>query len=275
MTKAFVPSGKLTTKKRDFKDVVADVRHATFSVHRHRPAANGQFAITVLGSGFFVSPEVFITCQHVIDGQKSPHQAGDLYRLVNNLDGSHGILHEINGGVGNDIHLYPDNDLAILLSKTKIDQPYLPVSYADIPVGADIGVAGYPIAQLIPDANGQMTLNGMVFRVARGVATAFYKTTLNLGYGKPLTDVSVLEVNFIFVPGNSGGPIFDASTGRVVSYVEGFRAYKIRENDEQCQLIEVPSGLSPNYVGAVYAVYSIGLTLSPVRAQLEHFGVTL
>jgi hypothetical protein len=275
MTKAFVPSGRLSTKKRDFKDVVSDVRHATFSVHRHRPLPNGQYAVTALGSGFFVSPEVFITCRHVIDSPQSAHQAGDVYRLVNNLDGVHGILHEVNGGIGVDIHLYPDHDFAIMLSKTKIDQPYLSISYADIPVGADIGIAGYPIAELIPDANGLMTLGGMVFRVARGVATAYYQTTVNSADGHPLTDVPVLEVNFIFVPGNSGGPIFDASTGRVVAYVKGFRAHKIRENAEQCQLMAVPTGLPPNYIGAVYAVYSIGLTLSPVRAHLEHFGVKL
>jgi len=275
MAKIWVPAGKIPTKSREFSSVVADVRHAVFSVHRHRPAANGLFDITPLGSGFFVSPEVFITCRHVIDGHDKPHQAGDLYRLVNNLDGMHGIIHEINGGVGQDIHIYPDNDLAILISKSKKDQAYLPVSYTDIPVGTAIGVAGYPLAQLSVDSNGNLTLGGVIYRVAQGVATSCYTTDLTFKNDYTLKAVPVVEVNFLFVPGNSGGPIFDAQTGRALAYVKGFTFPKIIEMEEKCTLVTAPAGLQPNYMAAIYAVYSIGLTLSPVRVHLEKFGVTL
>lgn len=275
MTKIFIPSGRLSGKKRGFREIVSECRHAVFSVHRHRPIGNGQFQITALGSGFFVSSKVFITCWHVIDGPQLPHQPGDLYRLVNNLDGTHGFIHEINGGVGTDIHLYPDNDFAVMLSESKRDQAFFPISYADIPVGLEIGVAGYPLAQIVNDSSGMVTLGGMVYRVAKGVATAFYKTSLDSGDGHPLTDYPVLEVNFIFVPGNSGGPIFEADTGRVVAYVKGFRTYKIQERVETCQLVAVPPGVQANYLASVHAIYSVGLTLSPVRGYLEQFGVKL
>lgn len=275
MAKAFVPSGRLSGKARAFRNVVADVRHAVFSVHRHRPIGNGRFQITPLGSGFFVSSRVFITCWHVIDSPVSNHQGGDVYRLVNNLDGMHGIIHEINGGLGRDIHLYPDLDFAILLSDSKPDQAFLPISYADIPVGQEIGVAGYPLARLINDVNGNVTLSGMVYRVAKGVVTAYYTTDLDTGDGHPLRGVKILEVNFLFVPGNSGGPIFDAETGRAIAYVKGFQRHKISEVHERCNLIPVPPGLGAEYLDSVYAVYSLGLTLERVRAELERFGVSL
>jgi hypothetical protein len=275
MTKLWVPGGKIPTKDRDFDAVVADVRHTVFSVHRHRPTGTGLFDVTPLGSGFFVSPEAFVTCWHVIDQPGSSHQPGDVYRLVNNLDGAHGIIHEINGGVGKDIHLYPDLDFAILISKSKQDQAFLPLSYAEIPVGRDIGVAGYPLAQLSTDANGNLTLGGVVYRVARGVATAFYETDLDTGDGHPQRDRMILEVNFIFVPGNSGGPIFDARTGRAMAYVKGFRTHKIADRTEQCNLVPVPAGLNQTYLAAVHAVYSIGLTFEPVRNYLEQFGAQL
>jgi S1-C subfamily serine protease len=274
MAKIWVPAGRIPTKDRDFHAVVADVRHTVFSVIRHRPAANGLFDITPLGSGFFVSSEVFVTCWHVIDSPVSPHKDGDLYRLVNNLDGTHGMVHEINGGVGKDIHLYPDSDLAILISKSKRDQAYLPISYTDIPVGLEIGVAGYPLAQLTTDANGNLVIGAVVYRVARGVATAFYKTDLDTGDGHPQKDRMILEVNFLFVPGNSGGPIFDARRGRVMAYVKGFRSHKIQERQEVCNLTPVPAGLQKDYLTAVHAVYSIGLTLEPIQNRLEQFGVT-
>lgn len=275
MAKIWVPSGKIPTKEREFHSVAADARHAVFSVHRHRPTANGLFDVTPLGSGFFVSSEVFVTCWHVIDSPAAPHQPGDLYRLVNNLDGTHGIIHEVNGGLGTDIHLYPDRDFAILISKSKKDQAFFPISYSDIPVGLEIGVAGYPLAQLSTDANNNLTLGGVVYRVAKGAATAFYKTDLDTGDGHPQNDRMILEVNFLFVPGNSGGPIFDAGTGRALAYVKGFRTHKIADRSEQCNLIPVPAGLQQNYIAAVHAVYSIGLTFEPVRNHLEQFGVKL
>lgn len=275
MPKIWVPAGRMPAKNREFHHVVADVRHTVFSVQRHRPRHDGTFDVTPLGSGFFVSSRVFATCWHVIDSPQSPHQAGDLYRLVNNLDGSHGIEHQINGGIGKDIHLYPDNDFAILLSNSKPDQAYLPISYADPRVGADIGVAGYPLPQLSMNAAGHITIEGMVYRVSRGVINAVFKTDLNTGDGHPLIGVSVLEVNFLFVPGNSGGPIFEANTGRVVAYVKGFRATKIQERQETCNLIPVPPGMQPDYLDGVHAVYSIGLMLDRVRKPLEDFGVKL
>jgi hypothetical protein len=275
MTKTFIPAGRLSSKVRPFRNVVSDVRHAVFSVNRHRPLPDGKCQISPLGSGFFVSSRVFVTCWHVIDSPASPHQNGDVYRLVNNLDGTHGFVHEINGGLGKDIHLYPDQDLAILLSDTKLDQAFLPISYADVPVGQEIGVAGYPLARLLTDAGGNVTLGGLVYRVAKGVATAYYRTNLDSGYGHPLNDRMVLEVNFLFVPGNSGGPIFDAENGRVIAYVEGFQHYKIKEVLEHYTQTPVPGGMSAEYLDSVYAVYSVGLTLEPVRVQLEEFGVRL
>jgi len=139
-----------------------------------------------------VSSQAFVTCWHVVDPPASPHQAGDTYRLVNNL-GTHGIVHEINGGLGKDIHLYPGSDFAILISESKKDQAFLPISYAEIPNGLEIGVAGYPLAQLSTDSDGNLTLGGVVYRVAKGAATAVYKTDLDTGDGHPQHDRMILE----------------------------------------------------------------------------------
>jgi Trypsin-like peptidase domain len=276
MTKLWVPTGRIPTKARkSFAALVADIRHAVFSVQRLRPRNDGLFDTSPLGSGFFVGSEVFITCRHVVDGPLNPHKEGDQYRLINNLDGNNGIIHEVNGGVGKDIHLFPEDDCAILLSKSKKDQAFMPVSYSTIPVGMAIGVAGYPLAQATVDANKNLTLKGVIYRVSEGVANAVYNTDLNFKNDVPMKDVSVVEVNFLFVPGNSGGPIFDVETGRALAYVKGFRYPKVIENEETCNLIEVPQGMSAKYLSAIYALYSVGITLSRVRTHLEKFGVTL
>ena len=232
--------------------------------------------MTPLGSGFFVSPTVFVTCSHCIEGPAGNHQPGDKYLLRNNLDGTYGVDWEVNGSVGQAIHLYPERDLAILLPNSNATQSFLAISYADVPVGQDIGVAGYPLPVIIPDANGAATVSGLIFRVAKGVATAFYRTTIDFGPTPPVNDSYVVEVNFLFVPGNSGGPIFEAETGRVIGYVKGFIPRKIGDRVEKWGNGPLPEGVTQEmYLDGVQAIYSVALTLEPVRAELERFGVSL
>lgn len=277
MTKTFVPVGKLSAKKREFKSIVADIRHAVFSVVRHRPIGNGQFQTIPLGSGFFVSPSVFATCWHVIDDPRNAHKADDKYTLINNLDGKNSFVYEITGGIGTDIHLFPELDFAIILCRAaRTDQPYLPIGYACLPVGAEIGVAGYPLPSIGVDANGAADVTGLVYRVAKGTATAVYRTNWNSGDGYPLVDTQVIEVNFFFVPGNSGGPIFDAETGRAFAYVKGLSTPKINEFiDTAHDGLALPQNMAKEYIAGIRAVYSVGLTLDRVRTQLEQFGVQL
>lgn len=277
MTKSFVPTGKLSAKKRDFKSVVADIRHAVFSVVRFRPDGSGQFLTSALGSGFFVSPKVFVTCWHVIDDPRCPHKDGDKYALINNLDGTHSVVYDITGGVGTDIHLYPKLDFAIILCHSaNPQQAFIPIGYAHLPVGAEIGVAGYPLAKIAVNGSGNADVKGLVYRVAKGVATAVYPINLDTGDGYPLQDVPVIEVNFFFVPGNSGGPIFDAETGRAFAYVKGMQTPKINEFlDTAAPVTQLPAGMSNQYIAGIRAVYSVGLMLDRVRTELEKFGVQL
>jgi S1-C subfamily serine protease len=210
MTKSFVLTGKLSAKKRDFKNIVSDIRQAVFSVVRQRPIGNGQFQTQPLGSGFFISQTVFITCWHVIDSPSTPHQPDDSYVLVNNLDGKNSANYTISGGIGEDIHLFPELDFAIILCRANPLKPYMPIGYACVPVGGEIGKAGYPLSTVGTNPDGSANISGLVYRVAKGTATAVYRINWNAGDGYPLLDTPVVEVNFFFVPGNSGGPVFDA-----------------------------------------------------------------
>lgn len=82
------PQGKLKTKPRRFFEVAHDMRHVVYSVIRQRPiVVNGKpgFNGAARGTGFFVSPEVFVTCHHVVNDVQDPHQPGDDYLLVANM----------------------------------------------------------------------------------------------------------------------------------------------------------------------------------------------
>jgi len=205
----------------------------------------------------------------------SPHQDGDRYDLAGNL-GSRGIVHTVaNGVIGQNVHLFPEDDLAILIVDGNQDRAYLPLDYGNIKVGEEIGVAGYPLSRL-QLVNGLIGFGGLIFRVARSVLTATYPVNIQIDGGPLLANIPVLEVNFLFVNGNSGGPIFSAETGRVVGFVHGYQSYKVREKIETVSMIpNFPAGMSNTYIENQSALYSLGIVISRVRDHLEQFAVAL
>jgi S1-C subfamily serine protease len=271
------PTGRLNTARRKFEEVVRDIRHTVFSVIRIRPAANGTFDCAALGSGFFVSHEIFLTCHHVVNPISAPHADGDIYRLVALTGVGGGGVHQIpNVTVGQTLHLFPDSDLALLRSNCRADQPFVALDYGDVSAGRDIGVAGYPLPQLAADPAGELRYEGLIFRVGRGVVTSTYLTTINTDQGMVLANIPILEVNFLFVPGNSGGPVFDAETGRVAAFVHGYITVKIRERVEQVTMVNpLPAGVGNTYIENLNALYSLSIKMERARPSLEALGVAL
>lgn len=268
------PQGRISHTKRPFFKVAYDMRHAVYSVVRNRPTTiNNQpgFQSAARGTGFFVSPEIFITCNHVLNDPADPHLPGDNYALVASM-GS-GILPRIvavaNPTIGNDIHLFPQFDFAILKVPPEINRPYASLSFNRVYEGEEIGVAGYPVARLIA-VNGALSADGLIYRVGRGPVGAYYITNIS----QLLQQIPLVEVNFLFVPGNSGGPIFLAETGEVIGFVHGYHDTKIREKVVTTHAnTQLPPDLGNQYVEHLHAFYSIAIKLDLVRSTLQTFGI--
>lgn len=242
-----------------------------FSVIRDRPnpAGNPPVLSAALGTGFFVRPDIFITCHHVMNDSRDSHRAGDSYRLIANVTGSSPTSHVVTAPqVGQELTLFPSLDLAVLRVDITNDQPYVALAYDDIRVGAEVGVVGYPLASLITDANGNLTLQGLIYRAAYGPVTGRYDGTLPTGETIP-----VVEVNFMFVPGNSGGPVFNVNTGRVCGMVQSIRWTRIAEQVMPTGIVQLPLGVVNPYIVPIMAIYSWGIKLDCARTALEGFGV--
>ena len=164
---------------------------------------------------------------------------------------------------------FPDLDLAVLQFDAGANQPYAAIKYDNVDVGEEVGVVGYPLALFRTDANGNLLLEGLVYRAAKGVVTGRYEGTLPTGATLP-----VVEVNFMFVPGNSGGPVFDVETGKVVGMVQQIRWNRVAEQLMQTALTgQLIIGVSTTYIAPIFAIYSWGIKLDCLRTALDSFGV--
>lgn len=265
---------KISTQPRAFEDVVSDLRKAIFSVVRFRPEQAG-FRGAALGSGFFVSPDLFLTCHHVINGNKVPHIEGDQYHLVSN-HGDHVEAHCIdNGKLGQNIHLFPEFDLALLQCHSP-HSAFLALDERPIAQGKEIGVAGYPLPKMHPDQNGAPSYEGLIYRVAKGTVNSTFQTNIITQTGENTGRLEVLEVNFLFVPGNSGGPVFDSRTGRALGFVHGYQAEKVGEKVSEVTMIhDLPDGIGKRYIESLHAIYSLAIQIRSILPLLQRFGVSV
>jgi hypothetical protein len=151
------------------------------------------------------------------------------------------------------------------------DQPFVSLSYDEVHLGEEIGIAGYPLAQFFNDPNGNLQLNGLIYRCGRGVVTGRYEIAVT----PTTTPLPIIETNFMFVSGNSGGPVFSPETGTVLGMVKMFRYTKLADFVCTADTSQpLPSGINSTYLSAVLAIYSGGIKLDAFRAALESFGVT-
>jgi Trypsin-like peptidase domain len=272
------PTGRISTSRRSFVEVVRDMRYCVVSINRYRaepPGQNQTFRMWPLGSGFFVAPNVLLTCNHVMNGSRVPHQAGDKYQTVQNLgSGQIKISIPFDLTIGTDLHLFPNYDAALIRAPGP-PRPYVAVGYSDLTEGQEIGIAGYPLSQVTPGPNGEPLFPGFIYRVAKGVVTSTIRQRLNPNPDPQTAELSTLEVNFLFVPGNSGGPVFDCETGRASAFVHGFTDRQIIQRYVDTEASNVTAGAPAKHVQALHAVYSLGIMLDNIRTELEQLGVAL
>ena len=106
--------------------------------------------------------------------------------------------------------------------------------------------------------------------MGRGPIGAYYVSNIT----PVIQQVPLVEVNFLFVPGNSGGPVFLAETGEVIGFVHGYHDAKIREKVvSSLPNTQLPTGMSNQYLEHLHAIYSLAIKLDLVRATLRGFGV--
>ena len=165
-----------------------------------------------------------------------------------------------------DIFLYNDVDLAVINLDKQFYQnngkiyvannTFLKIDNNFHGIGSEIGVLGYPLCKLTFD-NGNMMkpkIGNILLRGDVGVVNCRYKSSNKLHH---------YEFTLAFNPGNSGGPIFDVKTGKLVSVVKGFKSIpiKIKENELNNKMrkdLKIKKYTPDSYLEVMHANYSIG-----------------
>jgi len=274
-------SKKKTAKKprrpSHFKTTVDCIRYQKKSVYliaRGR-ALNAQLPqlttwITI-GTGFVAAPYRMLTAAHVINNAASTnllhhHQPGDIYYLLKRDDEDNWHVRFRPLVLNQELFVYPNVDLAVIYldeafyelnGQELVDKDdYIRVDANFHQIGTDVGVLGYPLSMLNFNNQDLMQpqLANILLRADSGIINSRYRTAV---------DVFMYEFTMAFNPGNSGGPIFDLSTGNLISVVHGYRALAIARKEQTLSPAEIAElnlqtyNLT-SYIDVVHANYSIG-----------------
>ena len=191
-----------------------------------------------LGSGFIAAPNRYVTCAHVINdpkkGELAQHRNGDMYYLLRHDDDGNFHGNIVKPKLDKEVFIYSDIDTAIVYLDDEFYQignqvfadkdDFIRVSKDFLPIGSEVGVLGYPLCGLVfqdGDINKPM-IGNVLLRVDKGVVNCRLR---------PSKENYLYEFTLAFNPGNSGGPIFDISTGKVISIVGGYRSIRINEQE--------------------------------------------
>jgi len=221
-----------------------------------------------LGSGFVAAPNRFITAAHVINNQEKgeffQHQDGDKYYLLRHDDEGSWHYRIFEPKLNDKIFIYQNIDLAIIYLDSEFYQAkdkifvnrddFIRISKDFLPIGSEVGVLGYPLC-ILKFENSEINkplIGNILLRADRGVINCRYQT--------PETNFSY-EFSLAFNPGNSGGPIFDVKTGKVVSIVRGYKVIKLKEkeniiSEELSKSLKVYKEKA--YIEVLNATYSFG-----------------
>lgn len=213
-----------------FVNMIARIRPGVVAIGTYKQ--NDQPSVRYFGTGFAVAQgNLIVTNAHVVDALRN---AGLLENMrlylpdTTSIEGISGTL------VASDAH----HDVALIRPSRPI-LPALDLEMSRTPnQGETVGVLGYPIGMAL----------GVVPTVHKGVISAVVPAVLPLPRGAKLTPelaeairrpYMLYQLDMVVYPGNSGSPLLDGETGKVLGVINKTLATRTREH-----LLDKPSGIS-------------------------------
>lgn len=258
----------------NFVNLCRDVKTKVFSITRIRETEPGKSVFTTLGTGFLAGRHRLVTCAHVMDNKDESHLDGDRYLFIQRDEFGTYYRDVVELRLDETLYIYENIDAAIIYlpdsfymydgSYIRDPDDYLKLSASIHPIGTEVGVFGYPLQSVLIQDN-EINMDDIYIRVDRGI----------LNSGKNIEGVVVNEFTMAFNPGNSGGPIVDSASGKVIAYVESYTSIPIKFAKENIPE-HLREDLGCDYtVTAVRALYSRGFCTTNLKAIATQHGLKL
>lgn len=234
-----------TASAASLPDVIATAKPSIVAIGVHAPLQNPRFRF--LGSGFAVADGVkVVTCAHVIP-TLDPEKRETIAIAVPSPGGDSARVHTAKLE-----SIDRDADLAVLA----FEGPALPslavATPEEIREGLEVVLMGFPIGSALglfaASHRGLVAAITPMIIPAAGSA-GIRSQNVQVLRGAP---IQLLQLDATAYPGNSGGPLLDAATGRVVGVMSFGLAKGSRES-----ALQHPTGISyaipSRYVSALLA----------------------
>jgi hypothetical protein len=231
-----IPMPKIPEKFKVFEDCVNRVKRSTYMIVRGKKQVQ-DWKETInrktLWTWIIVAPHRMITCSHVLndDQSNSLHVDWDLYYLVKHDDNDSFHINIFTPKLNKELFLYPEKDLwVIYLDKNfyqlgneifKLENEFVKISKEIHNIWTEIWILWYPLCNLTFsdwNINSPMIWN-ILLRTDKWIINCSYKDQ---------TQVNFYEFTLQFNSGNSGGPIFDVKTGKIIGIIQWYRQIPVK-----------------------------------------------
>jgi S1-C subfamily serine protease len=228
------------------------------------------------GSGFFINSDgLLLTARHVI--MEKPLKGNEVVVILKRIGPNFSYAYS-----KNIVHDFPDVD--IMAIQFAPNGQWLPLSSNSAQQGSDIAVFGYPAAELRFTPQGQLISDLAFPREAKTTISSIQRRRMAFDdSGVPISILSnFIEAEFVFVKGNSGGPIVSVDDGTVVGVVTGcqnipqdlqrvvtndgpraFTELNVKVNGKDSKITEFPLYFVP------YATYCFGVSIDEITSRLR------
>ncbi len=266
---------KALKRPEHFKSIVDCtqwVKKSVYLIARGRPTDQpNMYSWVTIGTGCIVAPNRMVTAAHVINNLNSKeeitqHRKGDKYYLIKHDDEGNWHFRYFEPELDKELFLYPDIDLAIIYLDEAFykvgdkifaqKDDFIRIDETFHPIGTDMAVLGYPLAKLdfVNKNINEPKVGDIFLRADSGIINARYRTS---------AITSVYEFTVAFNPGNSGGPIYNWHSGKLISIVHGYKATPVNMREhilsvDEKKILNLKDYKSDSFIDVVHANYSVG-----------------
>ena len=272
-------------RPKKFNSTSAVCDYAKYSVYQITRIRNGQ-SVT-MGTGFLAAKNRMITCAHCINNPEQPkepmahHKDGDVYCLLQLDEDNNAHYAFIAPNMGAELFVYPVEDIAVIYLPDNFygaDGDYYqhPDRFLELTskrhgIGTDIVILGYPLEQLRFSDEGMPQIGSVLLRGDSGVVNTRYLTD-----GGDSTQIEIYQFTTPFIPGNSGGPIIDRNTGKVLGIVKGYISVPVRQVEDPIEELDGKGkAIVSMQKSIVKTTYSIGFSMANCAPFADEHGLTL